>query len=95
LTKAARGVDVLVHEVYPASTVHPESRPGGNDWPRYMHEFHTSDAELGALAARAAPKLLVLTHIVRGGASDSTLVAGVRSGGYTGRIAVGHDLDRY
>jgi ribonuclease BN (tRNA processing enzyme) len=60
-----------------------------------MREFHTSDSELGALAARATPKLLVLTHIVRAGASDSTLIAGVRAGGYTGRVAVGHDLERY
>ena len=95
LAEAARGVDVLVHEVYPASTVHPENRPGGQDWPRYMREFHTSDSELGTLAARAAPKLLILTHIVRAGASDSALIAGVRAGGYTGRVVVGHDLDRY
>ena len=95
LTEAARGVDVLVHEVYPGSTVRPEARAGGQDWPRYMREFHTSDSELGALAARAAPKLLVLTHIVRAGASDSTLIAGVRTGGYTGRVTVGHDLERY
>jgi ribonuclease BN (tRNA processing enzyme) len=95
LTEAARGVDILVHEVYPGSTVRPVARAGGQDWPRYMREFHTSDSELGALAARAAPKLLVLTHIVRAGASDSALIAGVRTGGYTGRIAVGHDLERY
>jgi ribonuclease BN (tRNA processing enzyme) len=95
LAEAARGVDVLVHEVYPASSVSPEARPGGQDWPRYMREFHTSDSELGALAARAAPKLLVLTHIIRHGASDSTLVAGVRLGGYTGPVAVGHDLEHY
>jgi ribonuclease BN (tRNA processing enzyme) len=95
LTEAARGADVLVHEVYPASTVRPESRPGGQDWPRYMRAFHTSDSELGALAARAKPKLLVLSHIVRAGASDSTLIAGVRVGGYTGRVVVGHDLERY
>ena len=95
LTEAARGVDVLVHEVYPGSTVRPEARAGGQDWPRYMREFHTSDSELGAVAARAAPKLLVLTHIVRAGASDSALIAGVRTGGYTGRVAVGHDLERY
>lgn len=95
LEAAARGVDVLVHEVYPQVTIGPEARPGGGDWARYMRAFHTSDSELGAIAARAKPKLLVLTHIVRAGASDSTLIAGVRSGGYTGRLAVGHDLGRY
>ncbi len=95
LEAASRGVDVLVHEVYPQSEVGPENRPGGDDWPRYMRQFHTSDSELGAIAARAKPKLLVLTHIVRAGASDSTLIAGIRLGGYTGPVAVGRDLGRY
>lgn len=95
LEAASRGVDVLVHEVYPHVEVGPEDRPGGGDWPRYMRQFHTSDSELGAIAKRAKPKLLVLTHIVRSQASDSTLVAGVRLGGYTGPVAVGHDLGRY
>jgi ribonuclease Z len=96
LVEAARGADVLVHEVYVAANVRAERRPGGGDWPRYMRMFHTSDSELGALAADAKPKLLVLTHIgVRMGASDSALVAGVVRGGFHGRIAAGHDLDRY
>src|SRR5579862_3257135 len=95
LEAASRGVDVLVHEVYPRAELGPESRQGGEDWPRYMRQFHTSDSELGAIAARAKPKLLVLTHIVRGSAADSTLIAGVRLGGYTGPVAVGHDLGRY
>jgi ribonuclease BN (tRNA processing enzyme) len=95
LAAAARGVDVLVHEVYPAATVRAEARPGGQDWPSYMRAFHTSDEELGALARRAAPKLLILTHIVRAGASDSTIIAGIRAGGYTGRLELGRDLGRY
>jgi ribonuclease BN (tRNA processing enzyme) len=95
LANASRGVDVLVHEVYSAAHLKPEQRPGGEDWPKYMHEFHTSDVELGALAARMHPKLLVLTHIVRMGASDGELLEGIRSGGFTGRVVVGHDLDRY
>lgn len=95
LEAAATGVDVLVHEVYPSSRMAAEDRPGGGDWPAYLRAFHTSDVELGALAARAHPKLLVLTHIVRMGASDSEVVAGVRRGGYTGPIAVAKDLDRF
>jgi ribonuclease BN (tRNA processing enzyme) len=88
-------VDVLVHEVYASETLAPESRPGGEDWPRYMHDVHTSDVELGAIAARARPRILVLTHIIRMGAADSTLLAGVRRGGFTGRTVIGHDGDRY
>ena len=95
LTAASTGVDVLVHEVYYSANLRPEPRPGGDLWPQYMRQFHTSDSELGAIAARAKPKLLVLTHVLRYGASDSALLAGLRRGGYNGPAAVGHDLDRY
>jgi ribonuclease BN (tRNA processing enzyme) len=95
LVKAARGVDVLIHEVYAAGRLAPENRPGGDEWPQYMRESHTSDVELGALAARIQPKLLILYHLIRMGASDDELLAGVRAGGFTGRTVVGRDLDRY
>jgi ribonuclease Z len=94
LVRAARGVDVLVHEVYPEGRMAPLPNEGG-DWPDYLRSFHTSDVELGRLAARIRPGLLVLTHILRRGASDGELLAGVRRGGFTGAVAVGHDLDRY
>jgi ribonuclease Z len=95
LLEAARGVDVLVHEVYPASQVAPELRVGGEAWPSYMREFHTSDRELGVIAALAQPKLLVLHHIVRHGHDDEELAASIRAGGYRGDIVVAQDLDRY
>ena len=95
LVKAARGVDILIHEVYPASRLAPEDRPGGKDWPRYCREYHTSDVELGGLAARIQPKLLILDHIVRMGAGDQELLAGVRAGGYSGRAVIGKDLEKY
>lgn len=95
LAAAARGVDVLVHEVYPEARLAPENRPGGEDWPRYMRAFHTSDVELGRLAATAQPRLLILVHVVRMGGSDDELLAGVRTGGFAGRVVVGKDLERY
>jgi ribonuclease BN (tRNA processing enzyme) len=95
LEKASLGVDVLVHEVYPSSKVKPENRPGGDDWPQYLKEFHTSDLELGNLASRALPKLLVLTHIVRMGATDSEILEGIRLGGFKGTTIVGYDLQKF
>lgn len=62
---------------------------------RYMTSAHTPDKKLGEIAARAKPKLLVLSHIIPTGVADSVLIAGIRSGGYAGKLAVGHDLDRY
>jgi ribonuclease BN (tRNA processing enzyme) len=95
LLAASRNVDVLVHEVYSASRLVPENRPGGEDWPRYMHEFHTSDVQLGKIAADAKPKLLVLTHVIRMGSTDADLISGIRDGGFTGKVVVGRDLARY
>jgi len=95
LVKAAEGVDILIHEVYSASRLKPENRPGGKDWPRYCREYHTSDVELGALAARIKPRLLILDHIIRMGASDEELLAGVRAGGYNGKVVVGKDLEKF
>jgi ribonuclease BN (tRNA processing enzyme) len=95
LMRASRGVEVLVHEVYSPLHLAPEDRPGGKYWPQYMRAFHTSDIELGSLAARAKPKLLILTHIIRFGSSDEELLAGVRAGGFSGTVQVGKDLERY
>lgn len=95
LEEAARGVDLLVHEVYDSQRIAPERRPGGEFWPQYLREYHTSDEELGALAARAAPKQLVLTHVLRMGGSMEEVVAGVRRGGYRGMLSVAKDLESY
>jgi len=95
LVKAAQGVDILIHEVYSAARLKPEDRPGGKDWPSYCREYHTSDVELGGLAARIGPRLLILDHIIRMGASDEELLSGVRAGGYPGKVLIGRDLDSF
>ncbi len=95
LEAAAKGVDLLIHEVYVESKLIAEKRPGGDDWPRYMREFHTGERELAALAQRAQPKRLVLYHFVRMGATDAELIEGIRAGGYDGALSVGKDLERY
>jgi ribonuclease BN (tRNA processing enzyme) len=95
LAGAAKGVDILIHEVYPESRAAPENRPGGEDWPKYLRAFHTSDVELGRLAATANPGLLILQHIVRNGGTDKEILDGIRRGGFTGRVAIGADLQRY
>ena len=89
------GADILIHESYPAVRLVPEERPGGELWPQYMREFHTSDEELGALASRASPDILILHHVVRMGGTDEELLQGLRRGGYTGRAFIGKDLQRF
>ena len=95
LEEAARGVDQLVHEVYASKRVAPENRPGGELWPQYLREFHTSDEELGAMAARARPKQLILAHVLRMGGTMEEVVAGIRRGGFSGTLVVAKDLERY
>ena len=95
LEAAARGVNILIHEVYPESRLQPEARPGGEDGPKYMRSYHTSDRELGELAARAEPGKLVLHHIVRMGGTDEELLNGVRLGGFHGELVIGRDLEKY
>jgi ribonuclease BN (tRNA processing enzyme) len=63
--------------------------------PTYLRAFHTSDVELGRIAATAQPKLLILYHIVRMGATNGELLAGLRRGGFVGRTVIGEDLARY
>ena len=95
LARAAADVDVLVHEVYPESRVAVENRPGGELWPQYLREVHTSDVELGKLAAAAKPRLLLLTHVIFMGAGEQEVLDGIRRGGFNGRIAIAKDLGRY
>ncbi|HEX4561587.1 MAG TPA: MBL fold metallo-hydrolase [Gemmatimonadales bacterium] len=94
LVKASAGADVLVHEVYSGSHLKVEDRPGGADWPTYMKSLHTSDVELGLLAERIHPKLLVLTHIIRMGATDEEMLAAVRQT-FKGEVVMGRDLGEY
>jgi ribonuclease Z len=90
LAPACNGCDVLVHEVYSAAGF--ETRPP--EWQRYHRAYHTSSAELAALAAKARPKLVVLYHQLLWGESESALVAEVQRG-WSGRVVSGRDLDVY
>jgi len=95
LIAAAKNVDLLIHEVYLSTNLKTEDRPGGEYWPQYMREFHTSETELGSLAAKSNCKTLLLTHTIRFGGTDEQLLAGIRSAGYSGPVIVGKDLGRY
>jgi ribonuclease BN (tRNA processing enzyme) len=58
VVKACDGCDVLLHEVF---NPHGEELKDPH-WKEYFAAFHTSPAELGEIARRARPKLLVLYH---------------------------------
>ncbi|MFL5551350.1 MAG: MBL fold metallo-hydrolase [Gemmatimonadaceae bacterium] len=91
IARECAGCDVLLHEVY--SVVGLPKAPA--QMQRYHPTAHTSTYELGDIAAKAKPKLLVLYHqLYLGGVSDDDLVREVRTR-YNGRVVSAHDLDVY
>ncbi len=90
VVEACSGCDVLVHEVYARAGLDRRTP----DWQAYHESFHTSGVELGEIAARARPKLLVLYHQLLWGATEADLLAEIRRS-YDGPVAFADDLDVY
>ncbi len=90
VVQACNGCDVLLHEVY---------NPNGDElkephWQEYFRTFHTSPKELGDIATRAHPKLLVLYHLSLERLSEDDLVEQVRKS-YSGKFVSAKDLELY
>ena len=84
------GCDILIHEVYSDAgfaTIPPARQV-------YHAQAHTSATQLGDIATRARPGLLILYHQLFFGASDDTLLKEVRSH-FPGRVVSARDLDVY
>lgn len=90
VVRACNGCDVLVHEVYSAERLKAREPA----WQQYHTAYHTSTYQLGELATRAKPKLLVLYHQLFWGDTDAALVAQVRTR-YRGAVVSGRDLAVY
>jgi ribonuclease Z len=87
LIDAAKGCDILVHEVY--SQKGWERRTP--DWQRYHAAFHTSAPDLGRLAAKVRPKKLVLYHQLRMDETPDEILQEIRAG-FNGEVIYGNDL---
>jgi len=87
---ACDGCDVLVHEVY--STAGWRARPEA--FRAYHAAFHTSGEQLGRLAARARPRLLVLTHLLFFDQPPAQILEEVR-GHFDGEVVIAEDGERY
>ena len=90
VVEAARGCDVLIHEVYSSSRF--QRLPPA--WRRYHSSMHTSTRELAEIALEARPGLLVLYHQLFWGATEEELLAEIRQQ-YDGHVVSGKDLDVY
>ncbi|HZI32042.1 MAG TPA: MBL fold metallo-hydrolase, partial [Candidatus Binatia bacterium] len=86
VVEACNGCDVLVHEVYSGTL--PKQEDDG-----YFASFHTSAEQLGEIAAKARPKLLVVWHYVPlRNTNQAQMVEEIRKG-FHGAVVVANDLD--
>lgn len=88
LIAAARGCDILVHEVYSAKGLANRTP----DWQRYHAAYHTSAPDAGRVAAEVRPRKLVLYHLLPMGESPEEVVEEVRRN-FDGEIIYGKDLE--
>lgn len=92
IVEQARGVDVLVHEVY-SQAKFAKMAPNIQ---QYLLSFHTSTRQLAELADQARPRLVVLTHkLGYHGLPEDTILKELREAGYRGKAVNGRDLGVY
>ena len=87
LEKFAAGADILVHEVYSNAGFLKKTK----DWQVYHQGHHTSTFEVGEIASRAKPKLLLLSHILFWGSTTDEILKETQST-YKGEIKIAEDL---
>ncbi len=88
LVAAAKGCDILVHEVYSQKGLARRTP----DWQRYHAAFHTSGADAGRIAAQVRPRKLVLYHQLPMGETPGEVLQEVREH-FNGEVIYGNDLD--
>ena len=89
----AAGADILVHEVMSSRRLLEEGLSPHRV--ERLAGYHAEAPTVGALAARAGVRELVLTHLMpapRGPTDVAALAADVRAGGYEGDVTVASDL---
>jgi ribonuclease BN (tRNA processing enzyme) len=84
----SKNADILIHEVYSYSGFNKRSE----EWKKYHSEHHTSTIQLGEIAGKANPGLVVLYHILFWGSTEDELLAEI-SQKYSGKVIAGRDLD--
>ena len=85
--KFATGADILVHEVYSNAGFLEKTK----DWQIYHQGHHTSTFEVGEIASRAKPKLLLLSHVLFWGSTTDEILKETQST-YNGEIKIAEDL---
>jgi ribonuclease Z len=92
---ACRGCDILIHEVHTSAWLAARPEAGGappGTFRRFSEKFHTTTEQLGELARRAKPRLLILYHY--NSLSPEELQSDMMRH-YAGQFVIGRDLDVY
>ncbi|HTS63302.1 MAG TPA: MBL fold metallo-hydrolase [Candidatus Acidoferrales bacterium] len=88
LIAAAKGCDILVHEVY--SQKGWERRTP--EWRQYHAAYHTPAPDVGRVAVQVRPRKLVLYHLLPMGESPEEVIGEVRQN-WDGEVIYGKDLE--
>jgi ribonuclease Z len=91
LIAAARGADLLLHEVFIRRELRPDPDHRPQETIDRVASYHTLSAEVDRVAAEADVGLLVLTHFVPTRFDPDALVAEVRAH-WGGPLVLGEDL---
>ena len=92
---ACRGCDVLIHEVHTSAWLAARPEAGGappGTFRRFSEKYHTTTEQLGELALRAKPRLLILYHY--NSLTPEELQSDMMKH-YSGQFVIGRDLDVY
>jgi ribonuclease BN (tRNA processing enzyme) len=92
---ACRGCDVLIHEVHTGAWLAARPEAGGappGTFRRFSEKYHTTTEQLGELAERAKPRLLILYHY--NSLTPDELQSDMMKH-YSGQFVIGRDLDVY
>jgi ribonuclease Z len=91
LVEAARGADVLVHEVFVHREMPVVEGVRSAETVANVGAYHTQSHEVGKLAAEAGVGCLVLTHFVPPACDRAALLAEVAAD-FAGPLVIGEDL---
>lgn len=84
----AKGADILIHEVYSKAAFDKRRKSSQH----YHSKQHTSTYELGEIAEKTKPGIVVLYHILFWGYTEQDLLDEI-STKYKGHVISGRDLD--
>lgn len=88
LIDAAKGCDILIHEVYSEKGLSHRAP----DWQRYHSAYHTSATDVGRIAAAVKPGKLVLYHLLPMDETPDEVIEEVHRN-FAGTVIYANDLD--